>query len=282
MPTNVKSATATPSSFTTSTKAASTGSVFMMPKPPPDEPWDNTPVFWDSNKSAGGNNSLSKLMADPVPKLPDIWANQTLERGVIVSPPVSGYKNKRFRCYFQYNPDQYQYGYTFDQSALGSTPPIFQNESPTARGLALNATLTLTLFFARIEELWIGTHSSVTKAGGITTGTNRGPYVYGTKWDTWALERLAGVYGQSRGGDPNSPPITLPMSVYLGGVKNTGAFSMTAYMTGLDVNPQQFDKNMVESITTVDITFVRILSSLANVTNYDVSTLNQQAAGITS
>jgi hypothetical protein len=228
-----------------------------MAKPPPNEPFDNLPIFWNAAQGVGGaNNYLSKVLADPVP-LQDNSSFSQLGKGLIVSPTINGMPGKRFRCFFKYNPNQYDYGYTFDTSAIGSTPATSVN-STQVRGLALNATITIELFFDRIQDLWIGFGN---------TAVQNYAAKYGVLWDIWAVERLCGVYGQSRGGDPTSPPVTCPMALWMGGVNNTAAFNMTGLISGLDVSVTMFDRNMVPSMATVDLQFVRILNPNANITN---------------
>jgi hypothetical protein len=225
---------------------------YQMAKPPPGEPFDNLPIYWDAAPGIGGaNNYLSKVLADSVP-LQDSASFSQLAKGLIVSPTILGTGGKHFQCFFKYNPNQYDYAYTFDTSAIGSTPATSIN-STQVRGLALNATISIELFFDRIQDLWIGQNDKGGK--------------YGVLWDIWAVERLCGVYGQSHGGDPNSPPITVPMTLWMGGKNNTAAFNMTGLISGLSVNVTQFDSNMVPSMATVDLQFVRILNPNANISN---------------
>ncbi len=226
---------------------------------PPKEPWSNKPIYWDAAPGIGGSrNYLSKVLADPVP-LPVGLQFSQLGKGFIISPPVktSDGQSTHLQCFFKYNPNQYDYSYEFDMSSIGATPPTFTNGTQI-RGLALNATLTIELFFERIQDLWIGY--------GNTAVPNLAAK-FGVLWDIWAVERLCGVYGQSTGQDPSGPPVTQPMTLWMGGVGNSRAFNMSGLITGLDVNVTQFDSNMVPAMATVSLNIVRVLNPNANITN---------------
>jgi hypothetical protein len=114
------------------------------------------------------------------------------------------------------------------------------------------------LFFDRIQDLWIGFGN---------TPTVNYAAKYGVQWDIWALERLCGVFGLYKGGDPSGPPITAPMNIWCGGNNNQASVHMSALITGLDYTYDMFDSNMVPSLATVDLTFVQILNPNANITN---------------
>lgn len=210
------------------------------------------------------------------------------------------------------------YGFDSSVSAV-LNPSFVSSGAGTqsSQGLMLNQSVSFTLLFDRTYEVWTGMHFSKTAyysqqnavlATLKSTATNvspkvidpqriastsktlasaqqsklansMGPYKYGVMWDVWAIERLAGIYGQYAGGAPSGPPAASITTVKFGPDATGGplsrttslgggyAFGFTGWMTSMEVQYTRFDASMVPTRCAVGLTFEQIYSLQALSTN---------------
>jgi hypothetical protein len=249
------------------TQASSIGGFSPVPA---NEPLDNLPFDPRINRAA-----LRSAQG------PQIGAGSGgVTGGRISTPsPAPGANGAVFAAYFLFNPTEIDLQYNFDTSVTGAINPAYAgnqaNDDP--QGLMLNQTQSFTLLFDRTYELWSGR-----QAAGYDSYLNGGPYFYGVQWDVWAIERLAGIYGQAAGHGPSGPPASAICTVQFGGALTSEtvygtpgtprpspelvqgailpAVNFQGWMTNFSVEYTRFDGNMVPSRCAISLSFMQVYS----------------------
>jgi hypothetical protein len=210
------------------------------------------------------------------------------------------------------------YGFDSSVTAL-LNPSFLSSDAGTqsSQGLMLNNSISFTLLFDRTYEVWTGmnynksaqasqeqalinalnksatslssnlidptriaaTDKANASALSSTKANQFGPYKFGVMWDVWAIERLAGIFGQYNGLPPSGPPAASITTVKFGPdavggtLSNTTslgggyALGFTGWMTAMEVQYTRFDASMVPTRCAVGLTFEQIYSLQAASTN---------------
>jgi hypothetical protein len=168
---------------------------------------------------------------------------------------------KVFKCYFMMNPEQINISAGINTDMLS---PFMQSADFWKSGgyWVSNQTITFTLYFNRMYEVWQGaTHGE----------TGLGPSDEGCRWDIRALERLMGVFdaasegpgsgtpggttGLGNNGQGAYPASQLPLQIVFGG---DNSIQFQGVITSLDYTYTLFDKKMVPVEAYADVSVMRV------------------------
>jgi hypothetical protein len=182
---------------------------------------------------------------------------------------------KQFKCYFMMNPQQISVDAGINTSQLS---PFQQDPNVWQSGgyWATNQTVTFTVYFNRMYEVW--------------QGNVQGPSQEGCRWDTRALERLMGIFdavannggavGLGNNGWGEWPASMMPLQVAFGG---PNALQFQGVIASFDYTYTIFDANMIPVEAYADIQVMRVYnpqSSGADLTTSLVTSTGQK--GVTN
>lgn len=161
---------------------------------------------------------------------------------------------KKFKCYFMMNPQQISVSAGINTDMLS---PFQQTSDFWKSGgyWVSNQTISFTLYFNRMYEVW---------QGNLHGGTNgSGPSDEGCRWDIRALERLMGLFdarvtdpggitGLGNNGWGQYPASQLPLQVVFGG---PNSIQFQGVISQFDYTFTLFDANMipVEAMAEVEV-----------------------------
>lgn len=160
-----------------------------------------------------------------------------------------------FRCYFMMNPTTI--GYDTQMATDGIAAPTSLDPTAfTSSYLLMNITVSFTIVFNRMYEVWMGNVP--------------GPSQLGVRWDIRSVERLMGMYdadqllpgsktsgttGEGNYSAGNYPPMSLPLQVVFGGPNSLQFQGVIAQM---DYTYTMFDMNMVPVEASCDLQIMRL------------------------
>jgi NlpC/P60 family len=162
---------------------------------------------------------------------------------------------KKFKFYFMMNPQQISVEMAFNQNQLN--PFQVKDFFQSGGYWVANQTVTFTVYFNRMYEVWQG------NVGGPNGAP--GPSGEGCRWDTRAVERLIGIFdaqannggaiGQGNNGWGDYPASMLPVQVAIGG---PNSMQFQGYIASLDYTYTIFDSNMIPIECYIDIGIMRV------------------------
>jgi hypothetical protein len=165
---------------------------------------------------------------------------------------------KKFKCYFMMNPAQISVSVDISTSVLS---PLLQNPDVyQSSGYPIsNQTLSFTLYFNRMYEVWRG------NVHGPNGGP--GPSDEGVRWDTRSLERLMGVLdaddsgaatGLGTNGWGMAQAQMLPLQIAFGGQKS---IRFQGWITNFDYYFTLFSADMIPIEAYAEIQVMRVYNT---------------------